>query len=72
MDNETEKMLLEITTNLKNVVEHNKIMAKQISIAIQGLEVINSMGDSMVESVANQTITAMGECEKKKSSQEEE
>ena len=52
---------------LKN---ENKILSKQISIAIQGLEVIISMGDSMNKSVAENTIKAMEDCEEDNSSQE--
>lgn len=47
-----------------------EILKKKLDIAIQGLDVINSMGDSMVKSVAQQTLNAMKDCEDKNSSQE--
>jgi hypothetical protein len=40
-----------------------EILKKKLDIAIQGLDVINSMGDSMVKSVAQQTLDAMKDCE---------
>jgi len=49
-----------------------KILKKKLDIAIQGLDVINSMGDSMVKSVAQQTLDAMNDCEQKNSSQDNE
>ena len=60
----------EILIQLKLLKDHNKILSEQISIAIQGLQVINSMGDSMYKSVADQTIKAMENCESN-SSQEQ-
>ena len=47
-----------------------EILKKKLDIAIQGLDVINSMGDSMYKSVADQTIKAMENCESN-SSQEQ-
>ena len=49
-----------------------EILKKKLDIAIQGLDVINSMGDSMVKSVAQQTLDAMNDCEQKNSSQDNE
>ena len=49
-----------------------QILKKKLDIAIQGLDVINSMGDSMVKSVAQQTLDAMNDCEQKNSSQDNE
>ena len=70
MDNDNAKLLEELLIEIKKLRTHNKIFAEQISIAKQGLEVIISMGDSMNESVAKQTIGAMVECENKDSSQD--
>ena len=56
-------------SNLAGTIE---ILKKKLDIAIQGLDVINSMGDSMVKSVAQQTLDAMKDCEDKNSSQDNE
>ena len=61
----------EVLMELKILKHNNKILLEQISIAIQGLEVITSMGDSMNKSVAEHTIKAMEDC-KNNSSQEQE
>ena len=49
-----------------------EILKKKLDIAIQGLDVINSMGNSMVKSVAQQTLDAMKDCEDQNSSQDNE
>ena len=36
---------LEILSELKRITKHNKILAEQISVAIQGFEAIISAGD---------------------------
>ena len=43
--------------------KHNKILAKQISVALEGFEVLVSMGD-IAGNVAKQTINEMEKCEK--------
>ena len=70
MDNNNRILLEELLIEIKKLKSHNNILSEQINIAIQGLEVIISMGDSMNESVAKQTIGAMVECENKDSSQD--
>ena len=69
MDNNNRILLEELLIEIKKLKSHNNILSEQINIAIQGLEVIISMGDSMNESVATQTVKAMEEC-KKDSSQD--
>ena len=71
MDNKKtlEDLYRERLEELIGVKLHNDILEAKINIAIQGLEVIISMGDSMNESVATQTVKAMEEC-KKDSSQD--
>ena len=60
----------EILIEMKKLELHNRILAEQIDIAIQGLEVITSMGGSIDKAVAEQTINAMKDCEKNNSSQD--
>ena len=63
MDKDTRELIEEARFNLEVARKDNEVLNKKISIAIQGLEVIISMGDSMNESVATQTVKAMEECE---------
>ena len=73
MDNKKtlEDLYRERLEELIGVKLHNDILEAKINIAIQGLEVIISMGDSMNESVATQTIKAMEECEEDSSQDKE-
>ena len=71
MENENKILLQELLVEIKKLKSHNKILSEQINIAIQGLEVIISMGDSMNESVATQTVKAMEECEEDSSQNKE-
>ena len=71
MDKDTRELIEEARFNLEVARKDNEVLNKKISIAIQGLEVIISMGDSMIESVAQQTLQEMQNCEQN-SSQEEE
>ena len=71
MDKDTRELIEEARFNLEVARKDNKVLNKKISIAIQGLEVIISMGDSMIESVAQQTLQEMQNCDQD-SSQEEE
>jgi|TARA_B100000073_G_scaffold267827_1_gene227437 hypothetical protein len=71
MDKDTRELIEEARFNLEIARKDNEVLNKKISIAIQGLEVIISMGDSMIESVAQQTLQEMQNCDQN-SSQEEE
>jgi|TARA_Y100000996_G_scaffold380211_1_gene333938 hypothetical protein len=71
MDKDTRELIEEARFNLEVARKDNEVLNKKISIAIQGLEVIISMGDSMIESVAQQTLQEMQNCDQD-SSQEEE
>lgn len=71
MDKDTRELIEEARFNLEVARKDNEVLNKKISIAIQGLEVIISMGDSMIESVAQQTLQEMQNCDQN-SSQEEE
>ena len=72
MDNNNNNILLEeLLIEIKKLKSHNNILSEQINIAIQGLEVIISMGDSMNESVAIQTVKAMEKCEEDSSQDKE-
>ena len=71
MDKDTRELIEEARFNLEVARKDNGVLNKKISIAIQGLEVIISMGDSMIESVAQQTLQEMQNCDQN-SSQEEE
>jgi hypothetical protein len=71
MDKDARELIEEARFNLEVARKDNKVLNKKISIAIQGLEVIISMGDSMIESVAQQTLQEMQNCDQD-SSQEEE
>ena len=71
MDKDTRELIEEARFNLEVARKDNEVLNKKISIAIQGLEVIISMGDSMIESVAQQTLKEMQNCDQD-SSQEEE
>ena len=50
MDKDTRELIEEARFNLEIARKDNEVLNKKISIAIQGLEVIISMGDSMIES----------------------
>ena len=71
MDNNNRILLEELLIEIKKLKSHNNILSEQINIAIQGLEVIISMGDSMNESVATQTVKVMEECEEDSSQDKE-
>ena len=71
MENENKILLQELLVEIKKLKSHNNILSEQINITIQGLEVIISMGDSMNESVATQTVKAMEECEEDSSQNKE-
>ena len=71
MDKDTRELIEEARFNLEVARKDNEVLNKKISIAIQGLEVIISMGDSMNESVATQTVKAMEECEEDSSQNKE-
>ena len=71
MDKDTRELIEEARFNLEVARKDNEVLNKKISIAIQGLEVIISKGDSMIESVAQQTLQEMQNCDQN-SSQEEE
>ena len=71
MDKDTRELIEEARFNLETIRKQNQILLKKINLANQGLEVIISMGDSMVESVAQQTLQEMQNCDQD-SSQEEE
>ena len=71
MDKDTRELIEAARFNLEVARKDNEVLNKKISIAIQGLEVIISMGDSMIESVAQQTLQEMQNCDQN-SSQEEE
>ena len=71
MDKDTRELIEEARFNLEFVRKQNEILLKKINLAKQGLEVIISMGDSMIESVAQQTLQEMENCSKD-SSQEKE
>lgn len=71
MDKDTRELIEEARFNLEVARKDNEVLNKKINIAIQGLEVIISMGDSMIESVAQQTLKEMQNCDQD-SSQEKE
>ena len=71
MDKDTRELIEEARFNLEVARKDNEVLNKKISLANQGLEVIISMGDSMIESVAQQTLQEMQNCDQN-SSQEEE
>ena len=71
MDKDTRELIEEARFNLEVARKDNEVLNKKISIAIQGLEVIISMGDSMVESVAQQTLQEMQNCDQDSSQKEE-
>lgn len=56
--------------NIEEIIIEMKILKGKLDIAYQGLDVINSMGDSIVKSVAQQTLDAMSDCENQNSSQD--
>ena len=71
MDKDTRELIEEARFNLEVARKDNEVLNKKISIAIQGLEVIISMGDSMIESVAQQTLQEMQNCDQNSSRKEE-
>jgi len=71
MDKDTRELIEEARFNLEVARKDNQVLLKKISIAIQGLEVIISMGDSMIESVAQQTLQEMQNCNQDSSQKEE-
>ena len=71
MDKDTRELIEEARFNLEVARKDNEVLNKKISIAIQGLEVIISMGDSMVESVAQQTLQEMQNCDQDSSQNKE-
>tara|TARA_Y100001951_G_scaffold53516_1_gene42441 strand:- start:292 stop:507 length:216 start_codon:yes stop_codon:yes gene_type:complete len=71
MDKDTRELIEEARFNLEVARKDNEVLNKKISIAIQGLEVIISMGDSMIESVAQQTLQEMQNCDQNSSQKEE-
>tara|TARA_Y100000356_G_C11032558_1_gene169245 strand:+ start:164 stop:379 length:216 start_codon:yes stop_codon:yes gene_type:complete len=71
MDKDTRELIEEARFNLEVARKDNEVLNKKISIAIQGLEVIISMGDSMIESVAQQTLQEMQNCDQDSSQKEE-
>ena len=71
MDKDTRELIEEARFNLEVARKDNEVLNKKISIAIQGLEVIISMGDSMIESVAQQTLQEMKNCDQDSSQKEE-
>ena len=71
MDKDTRELIEEARFNLEVARKDNGVLNKKISIAIQGLEVIISMGDSMIESVAQQTLQEMQNCDQNSSQKEE-
>jgi hypothetical protein len=71
MDKDTRELIEEARFNLEVARKDNEILNKKISLANQGLEVIISMGDSMIESVAQQTLQEMENCSKDSSQKEE-
>ena len=71
MDKDTRELIEEARFNLETIRKQNQILLKKINLANQGLEVIISMGDSMVESVAQQTLQEMQNCDQDSSQKEE-
>ena len=71
MDKDTRELIEEARFNLEVARKQNEVLLKKINLANQGLEVIISMGDSMIESVAQQTLQEMQNCDQD-SSQEKE
>ena len=71
MDKDTRELIEEARFNLEVARKDNEVLNKKISIAIQGLEVIISMGDSMIASVAQQTLQEMQNCDQNSSQKEE-
>ena len=71
MDKDTRELIEEARFSLEIARKQNEVLLKKINLANQGLEVIISMGDSMIESVAQQTLKEMQNCDQD-SSQEKE
>ena len=46
----------------KRLLKHNRIIATQLSIAIEGLEALVSIGD--IAGIPQKTLSAMEKCEK--------
>lgn len=58
-----ESLLQALTEENAKLKNHNKILSSQISIALEGFEVLVSMGD-IAGNVAKQTLDEMEKCEK--------
>ena len=71
MEKDSRELIEEALFEINKVREENNILKNKINLANQGLEVIISMGDSMVESVAQQTLQEMQNCEKDSSENKE-
>ena len=66
------ELLESLVIENKKLLEHNKILATQISIAVEGLKALVSIGD--IAGIPQKSLQAMEECEqeslKKKSEKE--
>ena len=57
------ELLEELIVENKRIKKHNKILASQVSVALEGFEVLTSMGD-IAANVAKQTVQEMEKYEK--------
>tara|TARA_R110000824_G_C15171376_1_gene672926 strand:+ start:176 stop:394 length:219 start_codon:yes stop_codon:yes gene_type:complete len=72
MEDNSRDLIEEALSEINKAKERIKILRQKINVANQGLEVIISMGDSMIVSVAEQTLQEMQNCEDQDSSQSRE
>ena len=57
----SEELLKSFLIENKRLLRHNKVLAEQISIAVEGLEALISVGD--VAGIPKKTLEAMKKCE---------
>ena len=69
MEENSRDLIEEALSEINKAKENNEILRQKINVANQGLEVIISMGDSMIVSVAEQTLQEMKNCDNQDSSQ---
>ena len=67
---ENEDIQNSLMREIKKLKDDLKVHSNQVNVAMQGLDIVNSMGDSMVKLVAQKTIDEMGTYENKDSSQD--
>ena len=67
---ENEDIQNSLMREIKKLKDDLKVLSNEVNVAMQGLDIVNSMGDSMVKLVAQKTIDEMGTYENKDSSQD--